>query len=193
MIRGRGTLILRTGRSVGDAYNDQRDSFRDNPRDGLRDNPRDGLGGYSRDGLRDNPRDGLGSYWDGLRDNGLRDNPRDGLGDYSRDGLRDNPRDGLGDYSRDGLRDNGLRDNGGPAGWLVCAAGLAGARRGPRGQPEPEMPVPEFIPAAIAPSVPPSGAANSRPLGRLDFHASRRPGRGIRPPRGAGCGRRPDR
>ncbi|MCW2934499.1 MAG: hypothetical protein JWM19_5461 [Actinomycetia bacterium] len=125
------------------AYNDQRDSFRDNPRDGLRDNPRDGLADYSRDGLRDNP--------------------RDGLADYSRDGLRDNPRDGLADHSRDGLRENG-----GPAGrhssvrpdWRERDAG-------PWGQPEPEMPVPEFIPAVIAPPVPPGGVATSRPFGRL--------------------------
>jgi quinol monooxygenase YgiN len=128
------------------AYNDQRDSFRDYPRDGLRDNPRDGLPDYSRDDLRDNP--------------------RDGLPDYPRDGFRDNPRDGLPD-SRDGFR-GGLRDNGGPVGrhssvrpdWRERDAG-------PWGQPESEIPVPEFIPTLIAPSVPPGGAASSRPFGRL--------------------------
>jgi quinol monooxygenase YgiN len=123
------------------AYNDQRDNFRDHPRDGLPD--------YSRDGLRDNPRDGF------------RDNPRDGF--------RDNPRDGLPDHPRDGLRD-GLRDNGGPAGRHSSVRPDRRERDAePWGQPEPEMPVPEFIPAVIAPPVPPAGVANSRPVGRLQI------------------------
>ncbi len=88
---------------------------------------------------------------------------RDNFRGSSRDGLRDNPRDGLLDRPRDRLRDNG-----GPVGrhssvrpdWRERDAD-------PWAQPEPEMPVPEFIPAAIAPSVPPVGASGSRPFGRL--------------------------
>jgi quinol monooxygenase YgiN len=88
---------------------------------------------------------------------------RDSFRDNPRDGLRDNPRDGLGDYSRDGLRDNG-----GPVGRHSSARPDWRERDAAAwGQPEAEMPVPEFIPAAIAPSAPPGGAANSRPLGRL--------------------------
>jgi quinol monooxygenase YgiN len=127
----------------------------------------------------DGPFGGRRAYHNDQRDNfrgssrdGLRDNPRDGLLDPSRDGLRDNPRDGLFDRPRDGLRDNGgpvgLRDNGGPVGRQSSVRPDWRERDAdPWGQPEPDMPVPEFIPAAIAPSVPAVGAVGSRPFGRL--------------------------
>jgi quinol monooxygenase YgiN len=91
-----------------------------------------------------------------------------------RDNFRGGPREAPRDNPRDGVRDNGVRDNGAPGGrhssprpdWRERDADR-------RGQPEPEMPLPEFVPMAtamatvMAPPLPPGAAVSTRPVGRL--------------------------
>ena len=167
--------------SRDDFRDDPRDALGDRPRDAFRDDPRDVPGDRPRDAFRDDPRDALGDRpRDAFRDdprNGFRDDPRDGLGDRPRDGLRDGPRSGFRDDPRDGLGDrprDGLRDNGGPGGRHSSARPDRRERDAEAwAAPEPEMPIPEFTPAAIAPPVLPVGVGNSRPVGRVLIYTLR--------------------